>query len=49
MTTQEQPEIPSPVRVWGQNGDQPLPHPCTIRLRVLYGFMTLRYDPQGLS
>lgn len=48
MATQEQPEIPTPVRVWGQNGDQPPSHPCIIRLRVLYGFMTLHYDPQDL-
>ena len=48
MTTEAKPDIPTPVRVWGHNGDHLEPHRCTIYKRVLYGFLTLRYDPQDL-
>ena len=48
MTTQEEASIPTPVRVHGLNGDHLVPHRCTIRHRVFYGFLTLHYDPQDL-
>ena len=48
MTTQEQPEIPTPVRVWNPARNGVEPHRCTIRSRVLYGFLTLLYDPSDL-
>lgn len=48
MTTEAKPYIPTPVRIWGHNGDHLKPHRCTIRKQVLYGFLTLRYDPQDL-
>lgn len=48
MTTEAKPDIPTPVRVWGHNGDHLKPHRCTIRKQVLYGFLTLHYDPQDL-
>ena len=48
MTTQEQPEIPTPVRVWDAARNGAEPHRCTIRSRVLYGYLTLLYDPSDL-
>lgn len=48
MTTEEKPEIPTPVRVWDAPRNGAEPHRCTIRARVLYGFLTLLYDPSNL-
>lgn len=43
MTTQEQPEIPTPVRVWGQNGDH-LKHRCYVMMQTTWGYIHLTDD-----
>lgn len=48
MTTEEKPEIPTPVRVWEAPRNGAETHRCTIRSRVLYGYLTLLYDPSNL-
>ena len=43
MTTQEQPEIPTPVRVWGENGDY-LEHRCYVMVQTTWGYIHLTDD-----
>lgn len=43
MTTQEQPEFPTPVRVWGENGDY-LKHRCYVMGQTTWGYIHLTDD-----
>ena len=43
MTTQEQPEIPTPVRVWDLNGDY-LEHRCYVMAQTTWGYIHLTDD-----
>lgn len=43
MTTQEQPAIPTPVRVWGQNDDH-LEHRCYVIMQTTWGYIHLTDD-----
>ena len=43
MTTQERPKIPTPMRVWGQNGDH-LKHRCYVIAQTTWGYIHLTDD-----
>ena len=43
MTTQEQPKIPTPIRVWRENGDH-LKHRCYVIVQTTWGYIHLTDD-----